>query len=73
VRLYTGPNGTGTLKYSVEGDGLGNFFTTKNAKFGTGLYPSVQGKNGTKHMSTAITTGACNSCHGNTTGKIWAE
>lgn len=73
VRLYTGPNGTGKLKYTIEGDALGNFFTTKNAKFGTGLYPSIEGKTSTKYMSSPITIVACNSCHGNSTGKLWTE
>jgi len=31
-------------------------------------------KDGTeKEMLTAATSGSCNSCHGNTTGKLWAE
>ena len=39
VKLYTGPNGTGTLKYTIQGDALGNFFTTASIDFGSGLYP----------------------------------
>lgn len=74
VYLYTGPNGTGTLQYTVEVDAKGNFFTTEAIDFGTGLYPSIQGNTTTKHMSTSITTGACNSCHtGTSTPRLWTE
>ena len=73
VKLYTAINGTGTLKYTVQGDALGNFYTTQTVDFGTGLFPSVQGTAGPKHMSTAITNGKCNSCHGILTDKIWTN
>ena len=73
VKLYTGANGSGTLKYTIEVDAKGNFYTTENIDFGNGLYPSVAGNIDTKHMSSAITTGNCVSCHGNTTGKIWGK
>lgn len=73
VRLYTGPGGTGTLKYTIQVDKKGNFYTTEAIDFGTGLYPSVQGSTSTQFMSSAITTGQCNSCHGVSTNKIWAE
>ncbi|HEY3389006.1 MAG TPA: hypothetical protein VGK38_05505 [Prolixibacteraceae bacterium] len=73
VKLYTGANGTGTLKYTIQGDAKGNFYTTENIDFGSGLYPSVQGSTGTQNMSTAITMGQCNSCHGVSTDKIWTN
>lgn len=73
VKLYTGPNGTGTLMYTLSGDNLGNFYTTQNINFSGGLYPAVQGKTTTMFMSTSIGTGQCNSCHGVSTGKIWAQ
>ena len=73
VKLYTGPNGTGDLKYTVEGDAKGNFYTTKKIKFKDGLYPSITGNSGTKYMSSTITTGNCISCHGNTTAKLWVD
>lgn len=73
VHLYTGENGTGELKYTIEGDAKGNFYSTKDFDFGDGLFPSVQGPTGTKYMSTAVKTGACNSCHGATTDKLWGE
>lgn len=71
IRLYTGINGTGDLKYTIEGDKKGNFFTTKSVDFGNGLYPVVSGPTISNHMSTPITTGACNSCHGVSTDRIW--
>ncbi|MFN5416757.1 MAG: hypothetical protein ACK5B9_06835 [Flavobacteriia bacterium] len=73
VKLYTSPNGGGSLKYTFEVDGLGNFYTTDKIDFGSGLYPAVTGNNGTKYMSSAITSGQCNSCHNVSTDKIWTN
>ncbi len=73
VYFYTGPNGKGTVKYTLQVDALGNFYTTNAMDFGTGLYPAIQGQTLTKHMVSSITTGQCNSCHGVTTGKIWVK
>jgi hypothetical protein len=73
VNLYTGPNGTGSLKYTINADALGNFYTTGSIDFSGGLYPSVQGAGSTKYMSSVITTGQCNSCHGVTNDKIWVK
>jgi len=73
VKLYTAINGTGILKYTVQGDALGNFYTTQTIDFGSGLYPAVQGTAGPKYMTTAITTGRCNSCHGISTDKMWTN
>ena len=72
VYLYTGPNGTGTLKYTINVDALGNFYTSSATDFTGGLYPSVAGSTSTNSMSTPITTGACNSCHNTVTmDRIW--
>ncbi len=73
VKLYTGANGTGTLKKAIEVDARGNFYTTSSIDFGSGLYVSVEGATTTKYMSSAITGGACNSCHGSSTSKIWTK
>lgn len=70
VKLYTGPNGTGTNKKTIEVDGLGNFFTTENIDFGDGLYVAVEGSQQTRYMSIPLDAGQCNSCHGNSTAKI---
>jgi hypothetical protein len=71
--LYTGPGGTGTLKYTLIADGSGNFHTTQAVDFGTGLYPAVQGKTNTFYMSMSITMGQCNGCHGVTTNRIFTQ
>lgn len=73
VKLFTGPNGTGTLKNTIQVDALGNFYTTETIDFGTGLYPSVKGSSTTKYMPSTIANGQCNSCHGVSTGKIWTK
>ena len=73
VKLFTGPNGTGTLKHTIQVDGLGNFYTTETIDFGSGLYPAVVGINSTKYMSSSTTNGQCNSCHGSSTDKIFAN
>ncbi|MBK6526873.1 MAG: hypothetical protein IPG07_15750 [Crocinitomicaceae bacterium] len=67
IELYTGLHGTGKLKYTLEGDAYGNFYSTKNIRYGDGLFPAIKGINGTTYMADRITTGACNSCHGVTT------
>ena len=74
VKLYTGPNGTGTLKYTIEVDAKGNFYTTSAIDFSGGLYPSVTGATSTYSMSTPIESGACNSCHNSIIrSKIWTN
>jgi hypothetical protein len=73
VHLYTGPNSTGTLKATIEVDGLGNFYTTEHIDLSNGLFPTVVGNVGSTYMLGAITTGQCNLCHGATTEKIWTK
>jgi hypothetical protein len=77
VKFYTGPNGTGTLKYILNGDAKGNFYTPTTVDFTGGLYPAVVGATGTKYMSSPISTtpSSCNSCHtgGAGTARIWAN
>jgi hypothetical protein len=63
VKLFTGRNGTGTLKY----------YTTNNLDFSGGLYPAVSGRDATRFMNSAISNGQCNSCHGNSTDRIRAN
>lgn len=73
IKFYTAANGGGTLKYTVAIDAKGNFHTTESNTY-TGLYPAITGPSGTtKYMSTAISTGACNSCHGASTTKLWGQ
>lgn len=69
VKLFTEPNGAGILKYTLNVDGYGNFYTSANVDFtANGLYPAVTSTKGTNYMSFSITTGACNSCHTGGTG-----
>lgn len=64
VKLYTGPNGTGTLIKTIEVDGKGNFYTTGMVNFDSGLFVTVTGTTGKiSIMSSSVTTGQCNSCH----------
>jgi len=71
VKFYTGSNGTGTLVKTIEVDGKGNFYTTADVNFGSGLYVTVTGTTGNvSKMGASVGTGACNSCHGSSTGKI---
>lgn len=72
VKLYTEPDGGGTLIATIAADQRGNFYTTQSINFANGLYVQVEGL-GTKNMLTSITTGACNSCHGNQIDPIWTE
>ncbi len=73
VKLFTGPNGSGSLKYTIQVDGKGNFYTTNNLDFSGGLYPAVSGNGTTRFMGSSIASGQCNSCHGNSTEKIWTK
>jgi hypothetical protein len=72
IQLYTGPNGTGTMVTELAVDGAGNFYTTKQVNFGTGLYPAYLSSGGNAvYMSSVITNGQCGSCHGVTQAKIY--
>lgn len=73
IKLFTGPNGTGTLKYTIQVDAKGNFFTTDAIDFGSGLYPAAMGSLTTKYMGSSISMGQCNSCHGISTEKMWTR
>lgn len=74
VRLFTGANGTGSLRATIEVDAKGNFHTTDGVDFSGGLYPVLVGSGGdAHHMSDAITSGACNSCHGQSTDRITVD
>ena len=73
VYLYTEQGGNGTLKHTIEVDGLGTFYTTESIDFGDGLYPTIKGASTSRHMSSPITSGQCNSCHGVSTSKLWTK
>jgi len=73
IKLYTEADGRGILKYTLQGDALGNFYTTEPIDYGSGLYVSVQGNTVVNHKSITVNGGQCNSCHGASTDKIWTE
>ena len=73
IKLYTERNGMGDLVKTVEVDAKGNFFTTEDIDFGQGLYPAAEGNLITKYMHSSITSGACNSCHGVSTDRVWTK
>lgn len=71
IYLYTGPNGSGTLKATVEVDQKGNFYTTEKVDYTGGLFPVFKtANNNQQFMSSSVTTGACNSCHGSSQDRI---
>ena len=69
VEFYTQANGQGSLKYTLQIDNKGNFYSTESMDI-NGLFPAVKNANGTLYMSTAISTGACNSCHNPSTNPL---
>jgi hypothetical protein len=73
VKFYSGPNGTGTLHYTLQVDALGNFYSTEDFNFANGLYVAVQGDLQTNHMLSSVNSGQCNSCHGVETERIWTK
>lgn len=74
VKLSSQANGAGTVLGTFTVNKSGSFYTSSSINYGTGIYVSVTGSSGsTKHMSSPITSGACNSCHGSSTSKVWTE
>ena len=73
INLYDGIHATGNLIATIEADSFGNFYSTQNIDYGNGLYPEVVGEKISAVMGSAITTGACNKCHGVTTNRIWVK
>ncbi len=72
VYLYTGANGTGDLVETVEVDGNGNFYTNQPVEFSDGLYPVIESAGGERnYMPSSTLNGACNSCHGVSTLRIY--
>ncbi len=74
VKLTTQANGAGTVLGTFTVNKSGSFYSSNSINYGSGIYVSVTGTSGNvKHMSSAITKGACNSCHGSSTSKVWVE
>jgi hypothetical protein len=73
VRVTSAPEGGGSVLATLTSDASGNFYTSQSVALGS-AYVDVAGASGTRHsMKAALTSGACNSCHGVSTGKIQVE
>ena len=65
IRLTTASAGGGTVVATLTADATGNFYTSASVSFGSGLFTTATGTGGAvRAMSGAITSGACNRCHG---------
>lgn len=73
VSLFDNAGGAGTPVATMTSSGTGNFYTKSAISFGTGLYVKITSPVGSGSMSSPITSGACNSCHGVSTGKITVQ
>jgi hypothetical protein len=74
IKLTSQANGAGTVLGTFTANKSGSFYSSSTINFGSGIFVSVTGSSGNvKHMSSAITSGACNSCHGSSTSKVWVE
>ena len=74
IKLYTGPNASGTLKATIQIDAKGNFHSTDAIDFSSEVYPVVYGSSGNVQcMPSGTKNGACNSCHGSNGNKIWVN
>jgi hypothetical protein len=74
IKVTSQANGAGTVLATLTSDANGNFHTGSAISFTPGVYVSASVSGGTvKNMGGALTSGACNSCHGSSASKIWAE
>jgi len=74
IKVNTQANGAGSALLSLTSDKTGNYYMGSSVNFGSGIYVGVEGTSGTvKYMNSPINSGACNSCHGSSTSKVWAE
>ncbi len=73
ILFFSGPNGSGTLLKTIETDQLGNFYSTEDFDFSAGVYTAAAGNDTTIYMNARVTTGQCNSCHGQSTEMIYSN
>ena len=74
IELTTEPQSAGSIIASIEIDAKGNFYTTEPIIIVDGLYATVESQEGNKeYMLTQVTNGSCNSCHGESTDRIWVN
>jgi len=65
IQLFANAEHSGSPVASMTSQVGGNFYTKSAINFGNGLYVKITSTTGSSSMMTPITTGACNSCHGN--------
>lgn len=73
VELTSKELGRGETVASIEVDANGNFFTTERIDIADGLYPAVITPNGSSFKGLITTDGACSSCHGVTTDRLFGR
>ena len=73
IKFFATDDRTGTPQFVVEVDGYGNFFTTDNFEFTKFYATHANVSGGMSSMIAKPSSGACNSCHGISTGRIVAE
>ena len=74
IQMYTQADGKGDLIKIIDGDDLGNFYNENSSGLTGSFYPVVVSSDGkVQKMLEPISTGACNSCHGVKTDKIWVD
>ncbi len=75
VELWSQPNRSGTLYYTLEVDGLGNFYTEKIVTYNGLCYPVVANhdNNDYEAMEPQFNSGGCNSCHGSSEDVITVD
>ncbi|MFW5756599.1 MAG: hypothetical protein ACOCWK_08345 [Tangfeifania sp.] len=74
IELTTEAQSEGSIIATIEIDANGNFYTTEPIIIADGLYATVESQKGNKeYMLTQVTNGSCNSCHGESTDKIWVD
>lgn len=72
IKLYSAPNGVGNILDTIEVDAIGNFYSSSSIDYSKPVYPVVVDKNGIEYrMSSKISHGACNACHGVLTNRIF--
>jgi len=73
VDLMSGVNGSGERLLTLEVDRKGNFYTTEPIDLGAGVYAIVYSPTGTQFKQQPVSVGACNSCHGVSSARIYVN
>lgn len=75
VELWSGPDRSGTLYYTLEIDANGNFYSEKIIGYNGKCYPAVVNRltGESESMDDPFYSGGCNQCHGATESLIGVE